>query len=288
MSQDNDIEGRSGSVREYWDSVARSLPQAPEYSKFGLLVAPYWGLERRLAIELALSYLTTQAGNNNLLMLKTDLWNEGIDSKSGDIFNLLGKMEARTEIVGIDVSQVICNSATKGAGNRELEVACADVRTLPFKDESVAAILDLSTLDHIPTENLSSVVEEYRRILKERGVLILIFDRETFRWVSHLRNIFNRLRGQGSGGYEFWWRLLPGKIKEVLRERRFEILNEFPLGILSTSPIYLRFSRSGIVKKYLSGSFCDLTRIDKFPGVSKYILPLASQYLFIARKQGDR
>lgn len=273
-------------MREYWDSVAKRLTPPPRYSRFGLIVARYWKLERRLITELSLSYLRPTSRRERLLLLKSDLWNEGVDNSSGHICDFLGEGRRTVEIVGIDVSPLICNSAKEKMGNEELMVACADVRKLPFRGETFDAILDVSTLDHIPPTHIGAVINEYEGALKEGGILTLIFDLKTFWWHRYLQRIFNRLRCKETKRFKFSWRLSPDWIKGKLGESGFTILNELPLGILSLSPFFLKTLQrnlaGGVVPKFLNNS----VRSVKLTKASKYLFPLSSQYLFVARKKG--
>ncbi|HEY49185.1 MAG TPA: methyltransferase domain-containing protein [Dehalococcoidia bacterium] len=272
-------------MREYWDSVAISLPQKPKYSRFGRMVAPYWRLERRLVVESSLTPLIPASGEEKVLLLKTDLWNEGIDDSAGDIHDFLGDIRRFAEVVGIDVSPIICRSAGSRARDEELKVACADVRRLPFRSGTFDAVLDVSTLDHIPPDNIALVIGEYKRVLREGGTLTLIFDSDTFWWVSYLRNIFNRLRCQGVGEFQFWCKLSPYWVRRKLSEHGFTIRNEFPLGILSLSPLYLIASRSNLVGKLIRSPLCSSVKGAKFTKLSRYLFPLASQYMLVAKKR---
>jgi len=273
-------------MRDYWDSVAKSLPNPPKCSTFGLIVAPYWKLERRLAAELSLSYLLPASGSKRLLLLKSDLWNEGVDNTGGDIFDFLGGGRRTAEIVGVDVSPVICHSAKRRMGKEELRVACADVRKLPFASEIFDIILDVSTLDHIPPAHIASVVNEYERVLKESGILCLIFDSVTSGWLQYLRRIFNRFRYHQTKRFKFGWRLSPDWIKGRLGESGFTILSEFRLGILSLSPIFLKAAQSNLTGKAVPRLLYSPIRSAKLAKALRSFPPLSTQYLFVARKQG--
>jgi len=271
-------------MREYWDSVANSFSQPPKYSRFGFIVAPYWKLERKLALKMALSYLRPASRNGKLLLLKSDLWNEGIDHISGDIFDFLGKRESTVEVVGIDVSQVICDSARRRKHNGELMIACADVGKLPFGDEVFDIIFDVSALDHIPPSHIPSVINELHRALKVGGILALIFDSVTFWWCNPLRKAFNRLRYKETSEFKFWWRLSPEWIEGKLRANGFAILNGIPLGILSLSPLFLHVWQSSPVEKVAAKPSCDSTKSVTFSKALRYLLPFSSQYLYVSRK----
>ena len=74
---------------EYWDDIAKKTVES-RYSRFGLLLAPYWRLERQLIMKLLLFFLPPLPDDGERILLKTDLWEEGIDSSSWQIFKLLG------------------------------------------------------------------------------------------------------------------------------------------------------------------------------------------------------
>ena len=271
---------------EYWDSVARALPRSPVYSLFGRTVAPYWRVERRLAVHLSLSHAPPIPEGARSLVLKTDLWNKGMDSSSGDVFALLPGGGEAVEVVGIDCSPVVCDVAKHGMSCHGAAIACADVSALPFKDEAFDAILDLSTLDHIPPTHTSQVIAEYQRVLKGGGVVALVFDATTYRWQRYLQRAFNRARYSEVAQYQMWWRLSPLRVKCIIRESGLSLLHESPMGILSMSPLLVRVAGSSMIRKafvgplYRSGLDARLTRL------SRYLFPLSSQYLFVARKPG--
>jgi len=274
----------STELREYWDDVAIHLMPF-RYSRFGIFLAPYWKLERRLITGLLLSCLSPGREGERRRLLKTDLWNEGVDSSLGQIYEFVGDKKIPLEVFGIDISPVICQSSKIRMRGEGLAVTCSDVRNLPFKDGTFDAILDVSTLDHIPPVDIASVIGEYSRVLKKDGILILVFDAETFRWLRHLRETFNRLRCKGNSSYRFWWRLSPARVKRQLFEAGFTVLNELPLGILSLSPLFLKVLQTGFASRLVPRLLHSLGRILNFTRTSRYLFPFSSQYVFVTRKQ---
>ncbi len=271
-------------MSEYWDNEANFHGQLHQYSRFGLIAAPYWRMERRLIAKLSLSHLLPTLNNRRLRLLKSDLWNEGVDNKSGDIYDFLGEEKEAVEIVGIDISQVICNSTKNMMYKEEIMIACADMRKLPFRSETFDAIFDVSALDHIHPTQIASVINEYKRTLKDGGILTLIFDSETFWWLRYARKIFNRLRYKHTSSFTLWWCLSPEWIIGKLGESGFTILNEFPLGILSLSPLYLKTWQSKLVRKVVPELLRGLIGSMKFARALKYLFPLSSQHLIVVKK----
>ena len=257
---------RIETMREYWDGLAKSYTVPPEASLAGRISASYDKLERRLIIDFSLSYLLP--ASNSIL---------------GHIYDLLGEWARTVEIVGIDVSPAICNSAKKKMSNEELMVACADVRKLSFKDETFNIILDLSTLDHIYPAHITSVIREYERAIKEDGIIILVFDWPTF-W-PYLVKIFNKIRFKENNTFKLLWRLYPVWIEGKLSESGFTILNEFPLGIFSLSLFFLKTSQSNLVGRVVRPLLYGLIRNAKRTKALRHLFPFSRQYLFIARKQ---
>ncbi len=277
---------RSKALQEYWNDVAKNFVVG-RYSWFGLFLAPYWKLERRLVMELLLCFLPPVPEDRKWLLLKTDLWNEGIDDLAWQIYELLGDNKVSFEVVGIDISPITCRLAETRMHTERLMVVCTDVRELPFRDNTYDAILDASTLDHIPPDDVANVISEYERILKGGGTLVLIFDSVTFRWVRYLRKIFNRFRRKEDNGYRFWWQLSPISIKAKLSAAGFTVLDELPLGILTVSPLFLKILYGSYKVRFARRFLQTMGRIIHFTSTSKYLFPLSSQYLIFTRKQRD-
>lgn len=102
--------------------------------------------------------------------LKTDLFDEA--SSGGGLFRLLAT-RART-VIGIDVSSLTLQRARTG---RPAQVVGADVRRLPFADQSFDLVLSNSTLDHFASlGDVATALTELRRVLKPGGHLVLTLD----------------------------------------------------------------------------------------------------------------
>jgi len=83
-------------------------------------------------------------------------------------------------IVPLMVAEVVCIEIDKKKveDTRKLfpkmDIVVGDIRNLPFEDKSFDAVMDFSTLDHVPHANGEKVIQEYHRVLKEKGDLILV------------------------------------------------------------------------------------------------------------------
>lgn len=102
--------------------------------------------------------------------LKTDLFDEAFGQ------GLMRLLRQRASlVVGIDVSpQVLGTAAAQCDGATRM---AADVRCLPFSDESFDAVVSLSTLDHFASQTeIESSLRQLRRVLRPGGQLILTMD----------------------------------------------------------------------------------------------------------------
>jgi SAM-dependent methyltransferase len=118
-------------------------------------------------IKIALKYLSISNGN----LLKTDLWNEGVECQR-DILKQFERHD-NMKLFGVDIAHVTCVLAKNNLN--KVNVLQGDIRSLPFKDASFDMVLDLSTLDHVPLHQALEAIQEYKRVLKKDGILVLIF-----------------------------------------------------------------------------------------------------------------
>lgn len=138
---------------EYWNKRnADRTPQASsEYNK---------GRHKYLR-----SLITRTGGT----ALKLDLWNEG--GRKG-VFDI-GFFKA-FDVIGMDIAEVACAKAK--AENPWLNILNLTVEALPYRDQSIDVILDISTSDHVPLEAFRRLIKDFSRILTEKGELLMIFN----------------------------------------------------------------------------------------------------------------
>jgi len=55
----------------------------------------------------------------------------------------------------------------------DIRIRQGDIRSLPYDSSIYDVVLDLSTLDHIPSTDISKAISEYARVLKHNGTLLL-------------------------------------------------------------------------------------------------------------------
>ena len=129
--------------------------------------AEYVGRSYRSAVERALA----RRRNRTRTVLKTDLWNEALGGARDVAGHFHEKLGVR--FVGIDIALEVCALARVLVP--PVRVVQADIRALPFRSGSFDAVLDLSTIDHLPEAGAAQAIAEYRRVLHVGGVLLLVF-----------------------------------------------------------------------------------------------------------------
>jgi SAM-dependent methyltransferase len=124
-------------------------------------------------------------------ILKTDMFDE---SSTAGLMPFLA--QRADTVVGMDVSPAVLRAA--GARHPSLVRAGADVRRLPFANDSFDGIVSNSTLDHFTNrDELDLSLRELVRVLRPGGTLIVMLDNPTnpvvgirnaipFRWLNRL------------------------------------------------------------------------------------------------------
>jgi len=103
-------------------------------------------------------------------VLKTDLFDEAFGEGLLPVLSQCGRT-----VVGVDISEPVREEAARR--HPALNAVAADVRDLPFEDDSFDAVVSLSTLDHF--EDCSDILvalRELARVLRPGGTLVLTLD----------------------------------------------------------------------------------------------------------------
>jgi SAM-dependent methyltransferase len=99
-------------------------------------------------------------------LLKSDLWDE---AKNTRILQWAAARGAR--VFGVDLSSPIVGQARAAFGPAPLQASVADVRRLPFGDDSFDAIYSMGTIEHF-AESEAALVEMIR-VLRPGGRIVL-------------------------------------------------------------------------------------------------------------------
>ena len=141
--------------RRFWEGVGRDFPVLTGAASTDY----YFHNETRLLSE----QLPLLAGCR---LLKSDLWDEAKNTR------ILQWAAARgAHVFGVDLSAAVVGQARAAFGATPLRGGVADVRRLPFVDESFDAIYSMGTIEHF-AESEAAVVEMIR-VLRPGGRLVL-------------------------------------------------------------------------------------------------------------------
>ncbi|KAB2888836.1 MAG: methyltransferase domain-containing protein [Desulfobulbaceae bacterium] len=191
----------------YWEDIARSWRSTPQHH-----------LWRRHsdAVNSALFSRWLPAGTE--ILLKTDAFDEAFGE---GLFQLLAS-RAQT-VIAMDVAVSTLREAR--LHHPGMQVVSADVRNLPFEDETFDIIVSNSTLDHFADERqITGSIRELYRILKTGGCLLLTIDNPLNPLLA-LRGLlpFTLLRRLGLVPYYVGRSLSPGRLRRELQEAGFDI-----------------------------------------------------------------
>ena len=146
---------RSTAYRRFWAHVGETFPDLG-----GAASTRYYAdNEQRLFLE----HFPPLAG---LTIFKTDLWDEARNTR---ILAWASERGART--FGIDISAPTVAQARGAFAGAPLRCAVSDVRDLPFRDASFAAIYSMGTIEHF--DETERAVREMARVLTPGGRAII-------------------------------------------------------------------------------------------------------------------
>lgn len=210
-----------------WDTEAHREATRTEGTTFlGSLISMYWRYYKSYCVRTAVK----QCGNEYPRILKTDLWNEAVGFAHGDITGWLPVGDY--ELYGIDISPLICKLAKIRLGGR-IKVEVGDITKIPFGNHVFDIVLDVSTIDHLEGMDYGMSITEYHRVLKEGGILMLLFDNPLPFYLKPLQFGFNKIRFDNN----------PIKTKEItywMEDAGYKILKQKRLFLKTSTMIIAR------------------------------------------------
>jgi hypothetical protein len=253
-----------------WDHVAPRF--GPRYRRTGI---PF----KDLAYQMIYTQLIMETINTELrqdpTILKTDLWNEGIEV-GRDLASGICVKNTELQLVGTDVSSYVCRSALM-ATDGLFHVVRTTLLFPPFR-EIFDMILDPSTVDHMPARLRDIWIGSEYSLLKENGILLISFDSKL--------NLFNELYHRLFTRKQYpEWTLTPSEVRGLLTRLGFRIIREHALFVpglfFGTHRPWFPLSRS-LTRR---GVFEFVKRVE-LSARSRFLSFLAPQYVIVARKQG--
>jgi len=148
-----------------------------EWGEIGQGRRPSWYLDPLVATQKREENLALLrrwlSGSVPQRLLKTDLFEEAY-GQDGLLAEFSG---AATIVCGMDVALSTVSAASRKNGCANARFLTADVRSLPFCDESIDLIFSNSTLDHFESAGeFQQAVRELARVLRPNGRLIITLD----------------------------------------------------------------------------------------------------------------
>lgn len=161
-------------------------------------------------------FLIPRLGSSQSLVLKTDVFEEALGSRSYPQALL-------PSMVGMDLSQTILRKARQRVP--ELPLARADARRLPFASAAFASVVSTSTLDHFCDPcDLQRSLREIARVLRPGGRLLLILDNPWHPLVALRNAVPHRLRMRLKvTPYFVGYTYDPRQVVRVLEDVGFEV-----------------------------------------------------------------
>jgi SAM-dependent methyltransferase len=150
-------------------------------------------------------------------VLKTDACNESHDTlpiPGGIALNL--PKEAEVMVMEWDETVI----AAARSAHSELDLRQGDIRTLAgLPSGAFDVVLDLSTLDHIQPRDVPRALASYRRVLRENGILLLVF------WASvDAHVVAEGDTGEWSHGRQYYFAV--DLVRSTLAALQFELISE--------------------------------------------------------------
>ena len=252
-----------------WDHVAAKFRR--KYVRIGI---PFKDLAYQLIYTQLIREVVHNELSNNPTILKTDLWNEGIEV-GRDLASEICIENMNALIIGADVSSYVCRSALM-ATDGLLHIIRATLLFPPFR-EVFDMILDPSTVDHMPARLREIWIRAEHSLLKNNGILLISFDSKLNLFNELYHRVFTRKRYPE-------WTLTPSEVRDLLSQLGFRVLREHALFIpglfFGTHTPWFPLSRV-LARR---GIFEFVKRVE-LSARSKFLSFLAPQYVIVARKE---
>jgi tRNA (uracil-5-)-methyltransferase TRM9 len=135
------------------------------------------------------------------------------------------------ELYGIDFSGEMLKMARKYAEKFSFEVslAAADVRDLPYSDETFDYIISVATLHHLQKAQQATAFQELKRVLKPGGAaFITVWNRGQPRFWGRGKEVQVPWRAQHEILYRYYYLFTYGELRKVAEKAGLEIIKTFP------------------------------------------------------------
>ncbi|GMV22185.1 MAG: class I SAM-dependent methyltransferase [Vicinamibacterales bacterium] len=192
--------------RTFWTTVGDEFPMLDGAASTRLYAANEQWLFREFLSPL-----------DGRLALKTDLWDEARNTR---ILTWAARQGVRA--FGIDVSLPTIQLAQRDAGPGVLRVTRADVRAIPFADDTFDIVYSMGTIEHF--DETQQAVDEIARVLKPGGRAIVGVPNRHDPFLRPL--LVAGLSAVGLYGYGFEKSYSRASLRRMLHAAGLEIVHE--------------------------------------------------------------
>lgn len=205
------------------------------------------------------------------MVLKTDLWNEGIEDGRS-----LANYARANDLICTDVSRYVCESANRLNSKSKFQSIRATLLAPPLRS-AFDLILDVSTVDHMP-KNLRAIwMSSEAYLLKPDGLLLISFDCRLNLFDELYHRLFTRKIYPE-------WTLAPSEIRAQLKALGFDLIREHAIFVAGffwgthrpLFPLARLLRRKGLFKLLTNMELSNRSRWFSF---------VAPQYVIVARKK---
>jgi len=197
---------KGGAYRRFWHEVGETFPDLGGAAS----TAYYFANEKRL-----LSEHLPDLGRSSVL--KTDLWDE---VKNTRILQWVRGQGA--SVYGVDISEPTVRQARTAFADGALRAAAADVRSLPFRDQSFDAIYSMGTIEHF--HDSEKALREMHRVLRVGGRAVVGVPN---RWDPFLRPLLARaLQTVRLYGYGYERSFSRRALRRMMQSAGFDVVAE--------------------------------------------------------------
>jgi ubiquinone/menaquinone biosynthesis C-methylase UbiE len=143
---------------------------------------------------------------------------------SGEMFDRLVRANRHGFTMGVDLSPNMAARTQKRVREAypysRAYCQAVDARRMPFRDESFDAVVCCYLLELLATEDIVQTVDEFYRVLRNRGKLVLVL-------IGENTPVFNRMyRFAGKVAPAFWGRQVEEQVPTVIEGKEFTILQD--------------------------------------------------------------
>ena len=143
---------------------------------------------------------------------------------SGEMFRRLVRANHGGSTIGVDLSPNMA-ARTQRTARRKFPAAfshcqAVDARHMPFRNESFDAVFCCYLLELLSGDDISGIIHEFRRILRDRGHLTLVL-------IGQNTPFFNAIyKMLGKAAPAFWGRQVERQVPQLIESARFKILQD--------------------------------------------------------------